>query len=53
MKKRMTKAVKANAFKAVIIGSDELAKSEAAVKDLDSGEQKNIKFANIVEEINA
>lgn len=53
MKKRMTKAVKANAFKAVIIGSDELAKGEAAVKDLDSGEQKNIKFANIVEEINA
>ena len=53
MKKRMAKAVKANAFKAVIIGSDELAKGEAAVKDLDSGEQKNIKFANIVEEINA
>lgn len=53
MKKRMTKAVKANAFKAVIIGSDELAKGEAAVKDLDSSEQKNIKFANIVEEINA
>ena len=52
MKKRMTKAVKANAFKAVIIGSDELAKGEAAVKDLDSGEQKNVKFANIVEEIN-
>ena len=53
MKKRMAKAVKANAFKAVIIGSDELAKGEAAVKDLDSGEQKNVKFANIVEEINA
>ncbi len=53
MKKRMTKAVKANAFKAVIIGSDELVKGEAAVKDLDSGEQKNVKFANIVEEINA
>ncbi|HBO49460.1 MAG TPA: histidine--tRNA ligase [Alphaproteobacteria bacterium] len=53
MKKRMTKAVKANAFKAVIIGSDELAKGEAAVKDLDSGEQKNVKFTNIIEEINA
>ncbi|MCI7420744.1 MAG: histidine--tRNA ligase [Alphaproteobacteria bacterium] len=53
MKKRMAKAVKANAFKAVIIGSDELAKGEAAVKDLDSGEQKNVKFANIVEEITA
>ncbi len=53
MKKRMTKAVKANAFKAVIIGSDELAKGEASVKDLDSSEQKNVKFANIVEEINA
>ena len=52
MKKRMAKAVKANAYKAVIIGSDELAKGEASVKNLDSGEQKNVKFANIVEEIN-
>lgn len=48
----MAKAVKANAYKAVIIGSDELAKGEASVKNLDSGEQKNVKFANIVEEIN-
>ena len=51
MKKRMAKAVKANAFKAVIIGSDELAKGEAAIKDLDSGEQKNVKLEHLIEEI--
>ena len=51
MKKRMTKAVKVNALKAVIIGADELSKGEAAVKDLDSGEQKNIKFENLIEEM--
>lgn len=52
MKKRMAKAVKVNALKAVIIGADELSKGEAAVKDLDSGEQKNIKFENLIEEMN-
>lgn len=51
MKKRMAKAVKVNALKAVIIGADELSKGEAAVKDLDSGEQKNIKFENLIEEM--
>ena len=51
MKKRMAKAVKVNALKAVIIGADELSKGEAAVKDLASGEQKNIKFENLIEEM--
>lgn len=51
LKKRMIKANKANAYKAVIIGSDELAKNEVTIKDLDSGEQKNVAIANIVEEI--
>ena len=51
MKKRMAKAVKVNALKAVIIGADELSKGEASVKDLDSGEQKNIKFENLIEEM--
>ncbi len=51
MKKRMAKAVKVNALKAVIIGADELSKGEAAVKDLDSGKQKNIKFENLIEEM--
>lgn len=53
MKKRMAKACKANARKAVIIGSEELAKAEAAVKDLDSGEQKNVKFNRLIEELTA
>lgn len=53
MKKRMAKACKANARKAVIIGSEELANAEAAVKDLDSGEQKNIKFNRLIEELTA
>ena len=51
LKKRMIKANKVNACKAVIIGSDELLKNEATVKDLDSGEQKTIALNNIVEEI--
>ncbi|MDO4162156.1 MAG: histidine--tRNA ligase [Pseudomonadota bacterium] len=53
MKKRMAKACKANARKAVIIGSEELANAEAAVKDLDSGEQKNVKFNRLIEELTA
>lgn len=51
MKKRIAKASKVNAFKAVIIGSDELAKGEATLKDLDSGEQKNVEFNHLIEEI--
>ncbi len=51
LKKRMMKANKANAYKAVIIGSDELAKNEVTIKDLDSGEQKNVAINHIVEEI--
>ncbi|MBR1649148.1 MAG: histidine--tRNA ligase [Alphaproteobacteria bacterium] len=51
LKKRMIKANKANACKAVIIGSDELTKGEVVIKDLDSGEQKNIKRDNLIEEL--
>lgn len=51
LKKRMIKANKANAFKAVIIGSDELAKNEVTIKDLDNGEQKVVPIVNIVEEV--
>lgn len=51
LKKRMIKANKANAVKAVIIGSDELAKGEVTLKDLDSGEQKNVALDKIVEEL--
>ncbi len=49
LKKRMVKANKANARKAVIIGSDELSRGEATVKDLDNGEQKTVKLAEIIE----
>ncbi len=51
LKKRMIKANKVNAFKAVIIGSDELAQGVVTVKDLDSGEQKSVKLDKLVEEI--
>ena len=51
LKKRMIKANKANAVKAVIIGSDELAQGKVTVKDLDLGEQKLVNIANLVEEI--
>ena len=40
-----------NAVKAVIIGSDELSKGEATLKDLDSGAQKNVALDKIVEEL--
>lgn len=51
LKKRMMKANKANAVKAVIIGSDELANNEVTLKDLDSGEQKNVALNAIIEEL--
>lgn len=52
LKKRMMKANKANAYKAVIIGSDELAENKVTVKDLDSGEQKTVAADKIIEEMN-
>ena len=51
LKKRMMKANKVNAVKAVIIGTDELAKGEVTLKDLDSGAQKNVALDKIVEEL--
>ena len=51
MKKRMIKANKANAYKAVIIGSDELADKTVTIKDLDSGEQKTVALENLVKEL--
>ena len=51
MKKRMIKANKLNAYVAVIIGSDELAKGEAVVKNLDNGEQRNVPLKNLAEEL--
>ena len=42
MKRRMQRANKFNARAAVIVGDDELAKGVAQVKDLDSGEQREV-----------
>jgi histidyl-tRNA synthetase len=44
MKKRMTKADASGARWAVILGEDEIARGEAAVKDMRSGEQKPIRL---------
>ena len=51
LKKRMVKANKANAVKAVILGSNELAQNVATLKDLDSGEQKTVSLSNLIEEL--
>jgi histidyl-tRNA synthetase len=45
MKRRMQKAAASGARFAVILGDDELARGEAAVKDLASGEQRNVPLA--------
>lgn len=51
MKKRMIKANKVNAVKAVILGSDEVANNVATIKDLDSGEQKTVALADLIKEL--
>ena len=51
MKKRMIKANKVNAAKAVIIGSDEMAQQTVTLKDLDSGEQKIVAVSDLVREL--
>lgn len=51
LKKRMIKANKANAYKAIIIGSDELALNKVTLKDLDTGSQKLVSIDNLIEEI--
>ena len=42
MKRRMQRANKLNARAAVIIGDDEIAKGVAQLKNLDSGEQREV-----------
>ena len=51
MKKRLIKANKVNAVKAVIIGSDELTNNTVTLKDLDSGEQKTVALADLIKEL--
>jgi histidyl-tRNA synthetase len=44
MKRRMQRANKLGARAVLIIGDDELAKGVAQLKDLDSGEQREVAF---------
>jgi len=53
MKKRMQKADAAGARFAVILGDDELAKGVAAVKDLASGEQREVALTALAETLAA
>ena len=52
LKKRMMKANKVNAVKAVIIGTDELAEGKVTIKDLDEGSQKTVALTDVKEELN-
>ena len=49
MKKRMQKASASGARQAVIVGEDELARGEAAVKNLATGEQASIPFDRLAD----
>ena len=51
MKRRMQKAAASGARHAIILGDDELAKGEAAIKDLESGEQRNVPLAELAEAV--
>jgi histidyl-tRNA synthetase len=51
MKRRMQKADSSGAHFAIILGDDELARGEAAVKDLRSGEQKSVAIAELAEAV--
>ncbi|HEX4736661.1 MAG TPA: histidine--tRNA ligase [Allosphingosinicella sp.] len=53
MKRRMQKADASGARHAIIVGDDELARGEAAVKDLASGEQRNVAFGALAEALRA
>ena len=53
MKKRMQKASAAGARYAIILGDDELASGEAAVKDLGTGEQARVALAALAEAVRA
>ncbi|MDF3034050.1 MAG: histidyl-tRNA synthetase [Alphaproteobacteria bacterium] len=45
--KRMKRADKANACAAILVGTDEIATSQATVRHLDTGEQKRVAFAGL------
>jgi histidyl-tRNA synthetase len=49
MKRRMQRANKLNARAAIIIGDDELAKGVVQLKDLDSGEQREVNLGGLAD----
>jgi histidyl-tRNA synthetase len=49
MKKRMSRASASGAARALIIGDDELARNEAQLKDLASGEQRSVPLQGLAE----
>ena len=51
MKRRMQKADASGARFAIIVGDDELARGEAAVKDLKTGEQRSVKLDSVAEAV--
>jgi histidyl-tRNA synthetase len=51
MKKRMQKASASGARYAVILGDEELARGEVALKDLASGEQRNVALGALLEAV--
>lgn len=51
MGKRMKRANKLNARVAVILGENELAKNVAALRDLDSGEQREVPLETLIESL--
>jgi len=53
MKRRMARADASGARFAVILGDNELARSEAAVKDLGTGGQRSVALADLVEALHA
>ncbi len=53
MKKRMKRANTVNASHAVILGDDELARQEAAVRNLDSGEQQAVSLDGLLSVLSA
>jgi histidyl-tRNA synthetase len=53
MKKRMQRANASGAIWAVIIGDDELAKGEASVRNLGTGEQQGVPLDQLVDRLAA
>jgi histidyl-tRNA synthetase len=49
MKKRMARAASSGARFAIIVGDDELARGEASLKDLGTGEQRSLPLAGLAE----